>query len=294
MVIDAAPLHHRRRPAELVENLRRIAQGSEAGLVAAEVRKHIGPVGVSALTLVLNLPASTVEQATEDPEILRVDDSAGTILICRQAAQRVETSLIRALEKYRIENPFSREGRTARELVGLTGLEQNETSLRYLGILLGQLADQGALARNGLAYRLAGEKHGEHAAADAASTVVENYLMSSGMAAPLPSELFAESSREGIDEKGTRAVLKHLVEQKRAYRAEETWLAAGVVDRCRKILVDALIANPVGLTVAQFRDLIKGNRKICLLLLGIYDTEGTTERRGDMRVPGRPPGAPAG
>jgi hypothetical protein len=36
--------------------------------------------------------------------------------------------------------------------------------------------------------------------------------------------------------------------------------------------------------VAGFRDLVSGNRKICLLLYTLFDGEGITERRGDVRV----------
>jgi hypothetical protein len=45
-----------------------------------------------------------------------------------------------------------------------------------------------------------------------------------------------------------------------------------------------LTARPEGLTVAQFRDLIADNRKICLRLFAIYDAEGITIRKGDVRV----------
>jgi hypothetical protein len=38
-----------------------------------------------------------------------------------------------------------------------------------------------------------------------------------------------------------------------------------------------------GITVAEFRDLVGGNRKICLLLLAQYDSERVTKRDGDFR-----------
>ena len=38
------------------------------------------------------------------------------------------------------------------------------------------------------------------------------------------------------------------------------------------------------ITVADFRDLIAGNRRYALALLGYFDREGFTERRGDVRV----------
>jgi hypothetical protein len=48
--------------------------------------------------------------------------------------------------------------------------------------------------------------------------------------------------------------------------------------------MDKLKAVPEGITVARFRDLVEGNRKTCLPLLELFDAEGITERRGDVRV----------
>jgi selenocysteine-specific elongation factor len=49
-------------------------------------------------------------------------------------------------------------------------------------------------------------------------------------------------------------------------------------------LLRALAEREGGMTVAEFRDLVSGNRKICLALLALYDAEGVTKRDGDLRV----------
>jgi selenocysteine-specific elongation factor len=48
-------------------------------------------------------------------------------------------------------------------------------------------------------------------------------------------------------------------------------------------LLEYLVEHKEGCTVADFRDLIGGNRKICLLLLNLFDSEGITVRKGDYR-----------
>ena len=79
-------------------------------------------------------------------------------------------------------------------------------------------------------------------------------------------------------------ILRHLVSGGKAYFIEGEYIHASVVDRCRAMLLQALAEHGKGLTVAEFRDLVRGNRRICLLLLAIYDGEGVTERQGDLRV----------
>jgi hypothetical protein len=73
------------------------------------------------------------------------------------------------------------------------------------------------------------------------------------------------------------------VNRKILYNIDGNYIHTKVVDKCRKSLVDFLNSRQDGITVAQFRDLVNGNRKICLLLLVQFDREGTTYRDGDLR-----------
>jgi hypothetical protein len=104
------------------------------------------------------------------------------------------------------------------------------------------------------------------------------------MKTPLMAELVVAAGRQGIDERSLKQVLAFLVNSGRAYSVEGNYIHASIVDMCRKKLVDALAVTPLGLTVAEFRDLVEGNRKLCLLLYALFDGEKIIERRGDVRV----------
>ena len=51
---------------------------------------------------------------------------------------------------------------------------------------------------------------------------------------------------------------------------EGSYLFGAQVDVCRTKLLNALRAKPEGLTVAEFRDVVEGNRKICLMLFALF------------------------
>ena len=53
--------------------------------------------------------------------------------------------------------------------------------------------------------------------------------------------------------------------------------------RARTLLSDALKRDGE-ITVAEFRTLIGSNRKCAMALLGHFDAEGLTTRRGDVRI----------
>ena len=67
-------------------------------------------------------------------------------------------------------------------------------------------------------------------------------------------------------------------------KIENDFVHASIVDRCRAALLGELKNMPQGITIAQFRDLIQGNRKMCLLLLSRFDNEEIIIREGDVRL----------
>jgi hypothetical protein len=113
---------------------------------------------------------------------------------------------------------------------------------------------------------------------------VEEFLRASGMKVPLMSELSDVTAAAGIDRKKLDQILRYLSNRGVIYATEGSYLHAEIVDPIRRRLLEALAGREQGMTVAGFRDLISGNRKLCLALYALFDSEGLTERAGDVRI----------
>jgi hypothetical protein len=111
-----------------------------------------------------------------------------------------------------------------------------------------------------------------------------DYLKSFNMQTPTMSQLKTKAEQRNLNERELKQILYNLTSSGKAYRIKDQYIHASVVDRCRDLLVKELSHQKEGLTVAQFRDLVGGNRKICLLLLAQYDSEMVTKRVGDVRI----------
>jgi hypothetical protein len=111
-----------------------------------------------------------------------------------------------------------------------------------------------------------------------------NYLKSFEMKTPLMSQVRNEAEKRKLSERELKQVLYKLVSTGKVYRVNDDYIHAGIVDDCREKLKKELSGRKDGITVAEFRDLVGGNRKICLLLLAQYDSEMLTQRVGDVRV----------
>jgi selenocysteine-specific elongation factor len=288
-VIDAAPLHHRRRRAEMVAGLRQLAGGNPGELIAAEVRKH--PAGIMEPTLAgrLNLTPAEIREAAKllPADIIQFSTPAtGTPrhFIHKDAYDAIVKMLYAILERHHTGNPLSEEGKTAEEFLGMLGLERSADGENGARCILEKLTSNGALKQVRHTWALASHTVSVSGGLDKNISLVEGMLRESGMKTPLMTELVAFAKKHGIDEKTLKQVLAYLVDSRRAYTVEGNFIHASIVDSCRKKLLDKLVLAPQGLTVAAFRDLVDGNRKICLLLYTLFDGEKIIERSGDVRV----------
>ena len=104
------------------------------------------------------------------------------------------------------------------------------------------------------------------------------------MKTPLASELNDLAKKNGINEQELKNILYFLVEKRSVYLIDYSYIHSSIVDSCRNKLLRSLARKKEGITVADFRNLVEGNRKICLLLLNIYDEECIVKRSNDVRI----------
>jgi selenocysteine-specific elongation factor len=288
-VIDAFPLHHRRRTATVIEGLGRIAHGKLSELVAVEVRKRTTAVDAATLADALNCSQKEIVAALErdKPAGVAVFPIGGIACLLQEAlAATWGSEALCAIASYHRRNPLEPRGMRVREVAGVCGVAADATSEAVLTNILDGLVAQGKLKRVEDTFATADHSVNIDPQLEHRIGFVEGLLRDSGMKTPLLSELAAAATRQGIDDKELQRLLRHLVAKKQVYFVEDSYLHASVVDPSRQKLVDELKKKPAGVTVADFRDLVDGNRKICLLMLALFDREGTTQRTGDVRVLG--------
>ena len=286
-VIDPFPLHHRRRRDALVKTMARIAKGGAPELVAAEARKRFRPVCHREIADVLNMAETEARDICSGPlpdDVVRYVADDGVYLVIAQEDERLRKGAVGNIGAYHRSHPLEKRGRAVKELMGSLGLPDEPDCQAALELILGSLENEGALKRVAHTWALA--DHNAEIAPDTQVKIdyVAGFLAESGMKTPLMSELEPAARKRGIGEAQLTEILQYMVRDGIAYLAEGNYLHASVVDGCREKLLHGLASSGKGMTVAQFRDLVGGNRKLCLLLFSVYDSEGVTRREGDVRV----------
>ena len=287
MVIDAFPLHHRRRTDTLVGKLKRIAEGKVAETIASEVRKRVGVVTDQDLSRILSMDQQRIFQECKNlPDDIACYEWKGMqLLMVKRGCEELREKITESLETHRRQHVLSTQGLSVKELIGMVGVdERSAASETLLRLLLSELESEGRLRSIGERWAL--HNHDNRISADLNRKIqlVANYLKKTGMRTPPMREIVAAAKEQAIGEQSLKEILHYLVQKKEIYSSDDNFIHGAVVDNCRTALLKALTQRTHGMTVAEFRDLVSGNRKTCLVLLGIFDGEGIVDRVGDLRV----------
>lgn len=285
-VIDPHPLHHRRRPEELVTRLREIAGGGLPELIAAEVRKRVIPINHERVADQLNVtPQEVLEVVSTDlPEdIIALAAPERVYLWLHKHKDKIAQRAVRNIELMHKRNPLVAEGRSLEELLGLFSVNRDADTDAALRLVLDELERAGTLKRVQHTWALADHEVILGRTDWSQIDFVDNFLRNEDLHVPLMAELVEKSASKGFDEGRLMQILRLLAHRGRLYYIDGNWIHGHVVDRVRKVLLTHMLVNGEPITVADFRNLIDGNRRICLLLINQFDKEGVTSRDGDNR-----------
>lgn len=285
-IFDPYPLHHKRRTEKVINELKNIYKGGLTELITAEVKKHHSPITLECILDKLNIGISELVNLnvnTLPKEILHFKTNDSTYLILAEQEEIIEKRIIKTIEHYHKINPLDEDGKSYEELISILGINRNAAAEGVMKCILDKLVEKSILRKSNNTWILF--THHVHLTSEDLKQInfVELFHKNSGMNTPLLSELIPKANSFGISENKLHQILTFLTRQKKIYCVEDHFIHTDIVRSSREVLINYLKEHPEGITVAQFRDLVNGNRKICLLLLAIYDRENIIYRDGDLR-----------
>ena len=287
IILDSQPNVHKRRPVALIERLMSLAEGGLDARVAAEVAKS--PVAATDEELAEALGVSTDEIA--DAVDLRTDDfvvslgqNGSRIFQLVEQNQRFLDQICARLGDYHRLNPLDERGQNFDALTGVCGKHRTAATDTVLASSLEFLVSTEKLRRIDGTFALAGHSVALGPKEKAQIQFFATALEDAQMSVPSMSAILARAKKlHGINERQSKQILGMLVRRGEAVQVDSQFLHRAVVDECRSALLKHFTSTDTGITVAAFRDLVSGNRKFALLILGYFDQEGLTVREGDTR-----------
>lgn len=284
-ILDAYPLHHKKRTHKVIQHLQLIASGGLPAFLAAEVRKQPHAVSLAYLAEISNKTDKELLEIIRKsfPEDIETREfNKELLLITRCMIDLIRAEIIKLLTAHHKENPLIKKGKTFDEMCSMLNMK-NANDSTLLGILLEEMVRDNQLAK----------VNGTFALLDRAVTLsheemqkiekVDQYLLNFGMKVPMINEIRAFAEGEQISSKELNNILSYLIENKKVLTIEGSFIHAEIIKKAEKVLLQHFKKNDK-LILADFRDQLQANRKICLLLLSYFDDKGWTVRKGDYRI----------
>jgi selenocysteine-specific elongation factor len=286
-IIDISPLFHRRRPEKLIHEMSVIAAGKLNELIAAEVKKHLKAFFIEEMALKLNTSVRVIEQGIlhklpKDVRIYKINRQ--TIFISTQRQDLISQGIFSKLTDFKTQNPLIRRGISFEEIKSALKIPTGSADEEVLAQILFNQTQTGKLVETNKSWRLADDFPTADEATASHMEFFSRYLERFAMKIPLWSEIIEAGKKRNLSEKDVKQILYNLKTAGTIQRVKDDYIHNAIVNFARKKLIANFATKEDGFSIAEFREIINGNRRICLLLLTIFDHEGLTKRQGDLRI----------
>jgi len=284
-ILDTYPLHHKKRTTKVTQHLQSIADGGLSAFLAAEVRKQPHAVSLKYLTEISNTPEQELRRIIhtsfpEDIETREVNNEE--LLITTSKIIILKDKITKILTAHHQDNPLIKKGKTFEELSSLLNLN-NEYDNAILSIILKEMSNEGILDK--IAGTFALHRQATSLSDEEIKRIqkINQFIVASDMKVSLMSEIKDFALAQKISQKELHDIINYLVENKKIITIEGSFIHAEIIEKAKNVLI-AHFKKHVTLELADFRDNLQANRKICLLLLSYFDDRGWTVRKGDYRI----------
>jgi selenocysteine-specific elongation factor len=286
IILDPSPLTHRKKTAYLKDIFLNFETKGIAYLIQNEVYKKQKITNIADICSEQNLSFKEVDEAVDyDSKIYMVlKFKTNSVLIDRKFLKVIFKNTPKIIKRHYTKLPLSRLGLTTEAITDSLNLEEHKSGIILTEYILNQLKKDEVVKLEKGTWVLASHETVINEKLQEQIDAIEAYFLNSGMTVPLLDKLKEFSIKIDITEKYLQQILKHLTGMGKIYRIENSYIHSNIVDSCRSKLIAYLNNNKdQGITIAEFRNLVNGNRKICLLLMLQFDQEKTTLRKEDYR-----------
>jgi selenocysteine-specific elongation factor len=286
-IVDPYPLHHRRRRSPQIEIVQKMASGDPVELLSAEVRKAVLPVSYKEIARQLNrqseeLIAIIFQELPGDLIFFQTENDI--LLLEKKRMTGLQNKVLNNIRNFHIKNPLLENGRGFNELMGIFGTEQNELTRLTLEIILNELLQSNKLKLVGKSYVLFDHKINIDQITEQLIRQVGEFVIDPRREFTEQEDIYEKFLGKDISKARLDQVIGYFLSNGTIKIIQKKFISAKLLEKYKQLTLDFLLGNPEGISVAQFRDLIKSNRSNAMAILEYFDSEGMTLRKGNFRV----------
>lgn len=278
-IIEASPLHHRKRTDKLIAELIRLSHGileenSLHALISVTLKKEFRPFTAGEIADRLSTGLNEIIAETEKPEteIIHYKSGEQTILISDQFELAVSSKILNILAEHHKNNPLFSNGLEPGEIAGKAGLSNIQNGKLYLSLLLGKLQAMGKVEMVNNTWIISGHKANLDKRSIEESAWLENEILACGENKPVLSEIEAKASDRNIPKHKVKSYLSFLAANGKIRFFGSDIIHCDILNNYKKQLLSRLAENENGIPLLAFKDSL-GTKRLRALLIQIFESD---------------------
>jgi len=279
-VMDAAPLHHRRRTSKLIDGLTQLSSNimssqSIKEMINAELKKEFKPFGIEEISNKLNIPVNELqtEISTGCCGFVVYKTSESLILISTSNDNSFQEKLLNILKEHHEKNKIFPNGIEANEITGKFGFSKSKIEKLYIELLLQKMQTNKLVEKYKTSWIITGHKPVLDNQTKKEIDWLENEIKRYDTEKPVLTEIEEKAVNNKIPKNKIKMYLSYLASVDKIQFFQNDFVHAGILSKLRIELLKKLSTRNDGFTFDEFKDTIGGTKKFRALLTDMFENE---------------------
>jgi len=280
IIIDAQPLHHRKRTEKLLNelellNLSLLNEGNISERIKITLQKEGKPLSSDNLSEILTSSEEEIlNQIDVIDDVFRYSIGDVNILILNSVEANYVQKIIEHLQLYHTKYPILKRGLTETDLYGKLGFSKDKIGKLYLSALLSRIEIEQKIIKYKDSWRLSHFEVKIAASTKKEIELIEQKILDFDTQKPALGELKEWAEEQKISTEKLNLYIRYLAENKRLIYFNNDFLHFQNIEKFRIAILNKLKTSEEGFFFGELRAATGLTKKLIPILLALFEKEG--------------------
>lgn len=279
-IIDASPLHHKRRTVKLTDYLTQLStnilsENSMKELIAIELKKEFRPFSSQEVADKLNMKLSELTGGINsgDLSFRRYHSGDSEVFIDSSYDLSFRVKIEKILREHHTKNPLQPGGLDTSEIAGKLGFGKLKQCKTYIELLLNEMKSANVLDLHRNTWVMMGHKSQMDMQTLEDINWLENLILQCEDEKPVLADIEERCTQKKIPLHKLKTYLGLLADEDKIRYYQSDFLHTKVLRKCRTRLLAELVKSKDGIDIQTYKDILGGTKRFRALVGDLLEAE---------------------